>query len=57
MVAIAVKSLLGLTRTESVLKLFELKSISSRLFKKERSVGNVQKSFDAMLRIYSFGRY
>ena len=57
MVAIAANSLLGLTRTESVLKLFELKSISSRLFRNERSVGSVQKSFDAMLRIYNFGRY
>ncbi len=49
-VEIAAKSLLGFTRTESELKLFELRSISSSVFKNERSVGRVQKSFDAMLR-------
>lgn len=47
MVAIAANSLLGLTKTESVLKLFELKLISSKVLKKLRSLGRVHKSFDA----------
>lgn len=50
MVAMAAKSLLGLTRTESVLKLFELRSISSSTLRNDRSVGRVQKSFDAIFK-------
>jgi hypothetical protein len=57
MVEIAANSLLGLTSTESVLKLFELKSISSSYFKNDKSVGSVQKSFDAMFNTYSLGKY
>ena len=49
------KSLLGVTRTESELKLFELKFSSSRDLKPERSLGKVQKSLEAISKILSCG--
>jgi hypothetical protein len=51
----AKNSLLGVTSTESELKLFELRFSSSKALKPERSLGNVQKSFDAISKIFRFG--
>ena len=44
----AKKSFPGFTRTESELKLFELKFISSKAENVLRSLGRVQKSLDAI---------
>lgn len=38
----------GVTSTESELKLFELKLKSSKALKPDRSLGRVQKSFEAI---------
>ena len=54
MVANARNNLAGLTKTESVLKLFEDKLRSSTWCKNPKSVGKVQKSLEAMLRILRF---
>ena len=56
MVARARKSLLGETRTESELKLLELRFRSSSDLKPERSLGRVQKSLEETSRIFRFGR-
>jgi hypothetical protein len=56
MVASARNSLLGYTRTESELKLFELKLRSSKTLKPLRSLGSVQKSFEAISRILRLER-
>ena len=56
MVENARKSLLAVTRTESELKLFELRLSSSRDLKPERSLGKVQKSFEAISKNLRFGR-
>ena len=55
MVARARKSLLGETRTESELKLLELRFRSSSDLKPERSLGKVQKSFEETSRTFRFG--
>lgn len=55
MVERARKSLLAVTRTESELKLFELRLSSSSDLKPERSLGRVQKSFEAISRIFRDG--
>ena len=55
MVASAKKSLLGETRTESELKLLELRFSSSSDLKPDRSLGKVQKSFEATSRIFRLG--
>ena len=57
MVDNARKSLLAVTRTESELKLFELRLSSSRDLKPERSLGRVQKSLDAISKYLRAGRY
>ena len=51
----AKNNLLGLTRTESELKLLELKLISSRHPKLLKSLGKVQKSLDAISNLSRFG--
>jgi hypothetical protein len=56
MVASARNSLLGYTRTESELKLLELKLRSSKTLKPLRSLGSVQKSFEAISRILRLER-
>ena len=56
MVARAKKSLLGYTRTESELKLFELKLRSSNTLNPLRSLGSVQKSFEAISKIFRLER-
>lgn len=47
-------NLLGLTRIESVLKLLEERFNSSKVVKKFKFVGNVQKSLDAISKHLSF---
>ena len=56
-VAKAANSLLGVTRIESVLKLFELRLISSSDLRNEKSEGSVQKSLEATSRILREGKY
>ena len=51
------KSLLAVTRTESELKLLELRFSSSKDLKPERSLGKVQKSLEAISRILRLGKY
>jgi len=48
--------LLGGTSTESELKLFDDKLISSTLLKKLKSCGNVQKSFEAISSTLNFDK-
>ena len=45
----------GYTNTESELKLFELRLSSSRFLKPLRSLGKVQKSFDAISSLIRWG--
>jgi len=53
----AAKSLFGLTSTESVLKLFELRLISSRVFKKLKSLGKVHRSLEAISNTLNLFKY
>jgi len=50
-------SLFGKTSSESELKLLELRFISSRHLKKLKSLGSVQKSFDAISSTLNFCMY